>query len=71
MPEGLKITILNGVGLPGALAAVLAIEIKPGVTSGEYTFKIGIEIDESKLHDAQYDIDLTIQMYKIVILPRP
>ena len=45
VPEGLKITILNGVGLPGALAAVLAIEIKPGVTSGEYTFKIGIEID--------------------------
>lgn len=27
---------------------------------------LGIEIDESKLHDASYDIDLTRQIYKIV-----
>jgi DNA polymerase-3 subunit epsilon len=27
---------------------------------------VGIEIDESKLHDAQYDIELTRTIYKIV-----
>lgn len=28
--------------------------------------QLGIEVDESKLHQADYDIDLTIQIYKIV-----
>lgn len=27
---------------------------------------LGIEIDETRLHDAQYDIDLTINIYKII-----
>ena len=27
---------------------------------------LGIEIDETKLHDAQYDIDLTMNIYKII-----
>ena len=27
---------------------------------------VGIEIDESRLHDAQYDIELTRTIYKIV-----
>jgi DNA polymerase-3 subunit epsilon len=25
--------------------------------------QVGIEVDESKLHDAQYDIELTYQIY--------
>jgi DNA polymerase-3 subunit epsilon len=27
---------------------------------------LGIEVDESRLHDAEYDIDLTMQIYDIV-----
>ena len=27
---------------------------------------LGIEVDESRLHDAEYDIDLTYQIFKIV-----
>ena len=27
---------------------------------------VGLEIDESKLHDAQYDIELTRNIYRIV-----
>lgn len=27
---------------------------------------VGIEVDESRLHDAEYDIDLTYQIFKIV-----
>jgi len=28
--------------------------------------QLGIDVDESKLHDAEYDIDICIQIYKIV-----
>lgn len=28
--------------------------------------QLGIEVDETKLHDGGYDIDLTIQIYKII-----
>lgn len=28
--------------------------------------QVGIEIEEEKLHDAQYDIDLTMQIYKLI-----
>lgn len=27
---------------------------------------LGIEVDETKLHDAKYDIYLTLEIYKIV-----
>lgn len=27
---------------------------------------VGIEVDENKLHDAEYDIDLTYKIFKIV-----
>lgn len=29
--------------------------------------ELGIEVDESRLHDAEYDIELTKAMYKAVI----
>lgn len=32
---------------------------------------LGIEVDESKLHDAQYDIHLTWEVYKIVTHKKP
>jgi len=44
-PDGMKLTILNGNGLWGSLAAVLAIEISLEVSPGQYVFRIGIKVD--------------------------
>lgn len=46
VPTGIELTDGGrGVGLPGALGAVLVIEIFSDVTPGQYTFEIGLEID--------------------------
>jgi hypothetical protein len=45
IPDKFIITQIQGGGRPGILLRTLAIEIQPDVTPGQYTFKIGIEID--------------------------
>jgi len=52
---------------------VLASEYLADVRIGMENFKlmstaraVGIEIDESKLHDAEYDIELTRNIYRVV-----
>lgn len=34
--------------------------------SGQVAKKLGIEVDETKLHDAEYDVSLLIQIFKLV-----
>ena len=52
---------------------VLATQFLKGKRSQMANFQLktvaaflGIEVDESRLHDAEYDIDLTMQIYNIV-----
>lgn len=45
VPDGISLTDIGGGGRPGMLLTVLAIEISLGVTSGQYSFQIGIQID--------------------------
>jgi hypothetical protein len=45
MPEGIKLTDVHGGGRPGMLLTVLAIEISPDITPGQYAFIIGIEVN--------------------------
>ena len=52
---------------------VLATQFLKGERSQMANFQLktvaaflGIEVDESRLHDAEYDIDLTMQIYDIV-----
>lgn len=45
LPSGLEISWDDTGGLPGTMAAVLAIDVPADMTPGEYTFEIGLEID--------------------------
>jgi hypothetical protein len=45
VPEGIGLIDVGGGGRPGILQTVLVIEISPAVVPGQYTFKIGIEVD--------------------------
>jgi hypothetical protein len=45
VPDGIALTNSMAGGLPGTLAEVVAVQIKPQVAPGQYNFKIGIEVD--------------------------
>ena len=45
LPLGLEIFGDITGGLPGSIVAVLAIDVPAGMTSGQYSFEIGFEID--------------------------
>jgi hypothetical protein len=47
VPDGIGLANGGQAGPPGALGAVLMIEISPVVAPGQYVFKIGIEIDSN------------------------
>lgn len=45
VPDELELSQIQGGGRPGILLHTLAMEILPGVSPGQYTLQIGIQID--------------------------
>lgn len=46
VPDSMELTDTRGGGLPRTLVTIMQIAISPEVTPGEYTFQIGIIIDD-------------------------
>jgi len=59
LPLGLEVFGDITGGLPGSIVAVLSIDVPAGMTSGQYSFEIGFEIDGRDYGTVPYAIKVT------------